>query len=136
MTLADRIVVMQGGQARAVRSPNGLLQPARSLFVAGFVGSPPMNFLPARIDDGGTLVDLAGGVDVPAPARLASPTAQGGRAVIGLRPEHVRFAAGGDGARVPGHRRARRAARLRDARAGAWWATTAAVTGRFPAEAG
>ena len=53
MTLADRIVVLQGGNLIQYDTPDGVYNRPAAKFVAGFTGSPPMNFLPARIGDGG-----------------------------------------------------------------------------------
>ena len=86
MTLADRIVVLQGGNLMQYDTPDACYDRPAAQFVAGFTGSPPMNFLPARIGDGGRVIHLAGGVDLPVPeprvaecarhlGRAASPSA-------------------------------------------------------------
>ncbi len=67
MTLADRIVVLQAGNLIQYDSPDGIYNRPAAKFVAGFTGSPPMNFLPARMGDGGRSIHLPGGVDVPVP---------------------------------------------------------------------
>ena len=74
MTMADKIVVLQGGIVEQAGSPLELYHHPRNLFVAGFIGSPKMNFLPAKVtavDGAGTTVQLAGGVEPhrPRPAR-------------------------------------------------------------------
>ena len=106
MTLADRIVVLQAGNLIQYDTPDGVYNRPAAQFVAGFTGSPPMNFLPARIGDGGRVIHLAGGVDLPVPEpRVAECARHLGRAVtFGLRPEHIALA-GPDApaaARVPG----------------------------------
>ncbi len=87
MTLADRILVMNGGIAEQIGTPLEVYQRPESLFVAGFIGSPPMNVLDARIAADGGGVVLAGGVRLP----LAHPRiGDAGRAVrLGIRPEHL-----------------------------------------------
>jgi multiple sugar transport system ATP-binding protein len=94
MTLADRVVVMNQGRIEQVGAPNELYHSPRTQFVAGFIGSPAMNFLPARLEDnGGRLqVRLTDTLALPIPdARTARYRARGkGEAVtLGLRPEHI-----------------------------------------------
>src|ERR671928_298669 len=67
MTLADKIVVLQAGVVEQAGSPLELYHHPRNLFVAGFIGSPKMNFLPARVvgvDANGTTIELANGAKV------------------------------------------------------------------------
>ena len=99
MTLADRIVVLQAGRVVQYDTPDGIYNRPAAQFVAGFTGSPPMNFLPARIGEGGRLIHLPGGVDVPVlERRVAECARHAGREVtFGLRPEHVTTARRGDG---------------------------------------
>ena len=91
MTLADRIVVLQAGNLIQYDTPDGIYNRPAAKFVAGFTGSPPMNFLPCRIGEGGRRLHLAGGVDLPVPtARVAECARHVGRALsFGLRPEHI-----------------------------------------------
>ena len=96
MTLGDRVAVMRAGIIQQVASPRILYEDPVNLFVAGFIGSPSMNFLPGRID--GETVRLPMG-DVPIPAHLRSRL-QERRAdgavrdvVVGIRPEHFEDAA-------------------------------------------
>jgi sn-glycerol 3-phosphate transport system ATP-binding protein len=100
MTLADRLIVMNSGIAEQIGSPIALYERPETVFVAGFIGSPAMNFLPATMagDGGGALV-LAGGARLPLPP---GTTAEPGREVtIGLRPEHL--AVQGEGAQFTVH---------------------------------
>ncbi|OWV84346.1 glycerol-3-phosphate ABC transporter ATP-binding protein [Rhizobium sp. R635] len=85
MTLADRIVAMHGGVVQQVGSPLELYDRPANLFVAGFIGSPGMNFLDATYDAGG--VRLKEGTIGP----LARPLAlsDGAKVTLGIRPEHV-----------------------------------------------
>ncbi len=85
MTLADRICVLEGGHARQVDTPSGLYDRPDSRFVASFIGSPPMNFLPLS-PAGDRLV--APGVSIPLPAGI--PAASLGPVVdVGLRPHEL-----------------------------------------------
>ena len=90
MTLADKIVVLNGGRVEQVGSPRELYERPASRFVAGFLGSPRMNFLPARLQTPGetSLVDtLVWGI-TPLPfdsSNLATST----QLSLGIRPEHV-----------------------------------------------
>ena len=86
MTMADRIVVMNGGVIEQVGSPLDLYDRPANLFVAGFIGSPSMNILTGRLENGSFV--LADGTAVPA-ANLAS---FGNRSIqLGVRPEHLRL---------------------------------------------
>ncbi len=68
MTLADRIAVMKGGHVEQLGTPDDIYNRPRTTFVAGFTGSPPMNFAPCRVNEAGDGVVLAGGVLLKAPA--------------------------------------------------------------------
>jgi sn-glycerol 3-phosphate transport system ATP-binding protein len=91
MTLADRLIVMNAGVADQIGTPMDVYDRPASVFVAGFIGSPSMNFLAAKVAAGGKAVEIAGlgvsGVALP----LARPTsASPGTAVaLGIRPEHL-----------------------------------------------
>jgi len=91
MTLADRIVVLQAGNLVQYDTPDGIYNRPAAQFVAGFTGSPPMNFLPCRVGEGGRTLHLAGAVDLPVSARRVAECARHvGRALtFGLRPEHI-----------------------------------------------
>jgi multiple sugar transport system ATP-binding protein len=87
MTLADRIVVLDSGRVEQVGAPMDLYRRPANLFVAGFIGSPKMNFLECAVETapgGGARVRLAGGTvaDLPHAPR-------GDRATLGIRPEHL-----------------------------------------------
>ncbi|MCC5972714.1 MAG: sn-glycerol-3-phosphate ABC transporter ATP-binding protein UgpC [Rubellimicrobium sp.] len=87
MTLADRIVVMRDGYIEQVGTPMEVFNHPANTFVATFIGSPPMNLLPGRIEGG--QVRLAGGEAVPVPARLAARVAEGLEVVLGIRPDDI-----------------------------------------------
>ncbi|MFQ4137971.1 ABC transporter ATP-binding protein [Nodosilinea sp. PGN35] len=93
MTLADKIVVLQGGVVEQVGSPLELYHHPRNLFVAGFIGSPKMNFMAVQtvgVQDSGTTVRLPGDATVTIPVQPRSLSA-GDRATLGIRPEHLRI---------------------------------------------
>ena len=85
MTLADRIVCLQGGRVAQEGTPDELYARPRTLFVASFIGSPPINLLPAVALDGE--LRLQDGQAVPLPK--GAPVAQGAGLVAGLRPEDL-----------------------------------------------
>ncbi|MGY2050416.1 ABC transporter ATP-binding protein [Methylobacterium sp. JK268] len=86
MTMADKIVVMHDGIVEQIGAPLDLYDRPDNLFVAGFIGSPAMNFMKGAVTGGQFRTD--GGLTLPLPTRGARP-AEGMRAVYGLRPEHV-----------------------------------------------
>ncbi len=94
MTLADRVVVMNGGVIEQVGTPNDLYHHPTTRFVAGFIGSPAMNFLPCRVQDGmngGLTVRVSEGIEVPIPLSRTDRYGKykGREMVLGLRPEHL-----------------------------------------------
>ncbi len=97
MTLADRLIVMNSGVADQIGTPMDVYEKPASVFVAGFIGSPAMNFLAGRVAEGRSAVELAG----TSSSRIVLPlgqttTASAGTPVaVGVRPEHLRPA--GDG---------------------------------------
>jgi multiple sugar transport system ATP-binding protein len=94
MTLADRVVVMNGGRIEQVGAPNDLYHAPATKFVAGFIGSPAMNLIPCGLEEaaGGMRLRLNGGLafDVPQ-SRAARYRPHLGRPhlLFGLRPEHI-----------------------------------------------
>jgi multiple sugar transport system ATP-binding protein len=92
MTLGDRVVVLRGGVVQQVGSPTDLYQHPTNLFVAGFIGSPAMNFLPATIE-GDSLNCGLGQIEMPDRIRRAVERAKGHEVIIGIRPEHFEDAA-------------------------------------------
>jgi len=98
MTMADKIVVLQGGIIEQAGTPLELYHHPRNLFVAGFIGSPKMNFLPAKVTgvtETGTSVQLAGGSNLTIPVR-PSRQAVGDSVTLGVRPEHMRLSTEGE----------------------------------------
>jgi multiple sugar transport system ATP-binding protein len=94
MTLGDRIVVMYDGQVQQVDAPLAVYDAPRNTFVAGFIGSPPMNLIQGEITrDGGLAFRAAGaGISVPLGPRWAETLGRraGGGVILGVRPEQVR----------------------------------------------
>jgi sn-glycerol 3-phosphate transport system ATP-binding protein len=88
MTLGDRLVVMHQGRAAQVATPMEVWARPADTYVAGFIGSPAMNFLPATLAEGGRAAALAAG-PVLRFADGPRPGAEGTPLTIGLRPEHV-----------------------------------------------
>jgi sn-glycerol 3-phosphate transport system ATP-binding protein len=84
MTLADRLIVLNGGVAEQIGRPIELYERPASLFVAGFIGSPAMNFLDATVGEGG-YATLADGTVLSAP--VGAPA--GAAVTLGIRPEHL-----------------------------------------------
>ncbi|MDE2016584.1 MAG: sn-glycerol-3-phosphate ABC transporter ATP-binding protein UgpC [Hyphomicrobiales bacterium] len=99
MTLADRIVVLRAGRVEQAGAPLELYNRPANLFVAGFIGSPKMNLLPAKaVAANAAATSLALGGDVLRDLPLAAPgIAAGADVVVGVRPEHVRIVAPGRG---------------------------------------
>ncbi|MGZ5572660.1 MAG: ABC transporter ATP-binding protein [Usitatibacter sp.] len=97
MTMADQIVVMKDGLVEQRGQPLELYDHPANLFVAGFIGSPSMNFLPGtlRRANGPARIELADGVAVPAPRDAAGSDGQ--KVVFGVRPEHLSMAGPGEG---------------------------------------
>ncbi|MBL8833700.1 MAG: sn-glycerol-3-phosphate ABC transporter ATP-binding protein UgpC [Rhodospirillales bacterium] len=92
MTMADRIVVMHDGIVEQIGTPLELYDNPQNVFVAGFIGSPAMNFLDGKAAGGG-MVELPGGVRLAASTKAAAGTA----VRVGIRPEHLDLASGGNG---------------------------------------
>ena len=97
MALADHIVVMNKGEILQADDPLGIYNFPSCVFVARFIGRPPMNLLPVdgAVSPGIDQVKVGGAV-VPVPALQA----RAARALLGVRPEHVRLAAPGEGLRA------------------------------------
>src|SRR5213082_1944952 len=91
MTLADRLIVMNAGVADQIGTPMDVYDKPASVFVAGFIGSPAMNFLAAKVGEGGKTVDLAGTGSAHVSLLLAQPTSApaGTPVALGMRPEHL-----------------------------------------------
>ncbi len=94
--MADKIVVMQNGNIEQVGAPLDLYDRPDNRFVAGFIGSPAMNFVRGRVArNGAAAVVTPEGETIPAPD--VPGMAQGREVILGMRPEHLTLAADGQG---------------------------------------
>jgi multiple sugar transport system ATP-binding protein len=85
MTLATRIVVLKGGHVQQIGTPEDIYDRPANTFVADFMGSPPMNLIPARVEGGAIVAD---GLRIDAGGRSGLPA----EVTLGLRPEHLSLA--------------------------------------------
>jgi multiple sugar transport system ATP-binding protein len=98
MTMGSRIVVMKGGVIQQAAPPLEIYRKPANRFVAGFIGSPSMNFLELEVAEG-ALVDGAAGIRIPLPDSRSAEVARSGgpTVVLGVRPEHLHLLADGEG---------------------------------------
>jgi lactose/L-arabinose transport system ATP-binding protein len=99
MTLADKIVVLRAGKVEQVGTPLSLYDDPDTMFVAGFIGSPKMNFLAAHIvsaANGQATVALAAQPQTTLTLPLSTPVSAGQKVSLGIRPEHFLSAGEGD----------------------------------------
>jgi multiple sugar transport system ATP-binding protein len=94
MTLADRVVVMNHGVIEQVGTPNDLYHHPVTRFVAGFIGSPAMNFLPCRVqagNGGGVAIRIGDKISLPVPPARVERYGKfkDKQMVLGIRPEHL-----------------------------------------------
>jgi len=99
MTLGHRLVVLNQGRVEQLGTPIELYERPSSLFVAGFIGSPAMNFAPATINAAGTAVQLDGGVAFDLPAGAFSDFCNQ-NVTLGIRPEDLALAGSEDSSRT------------------------------------
>jgi multiple sugar transport system ATP-binding protein len=92
LTLADRIAIMKSGVIQQLDDPQTIYNRPRNRFVAGFIGSPSMNFLKGELaDEGGACVFKTNGVSFSLAGYEAShPLSAGREVVLGVRPEHIK----------------------------------------------
>ncbi len=88
MTLADRVIIMEAGEIRQIGTPDQIYDDPDNLFVAGFLGSPPMNFIPGDIRDGAF---RSGGASIQAKGIADAKEAQ-----LGIRAEDIAVARPGE----------------------------------------
>ncbi|MFE5875917.1 ABC transporter ATP-binding protein [Rhodococcus sp. NPDC056506] len=101
MTLGDRVVVLRGGIVQQIGAPQELYDRPNNLFVAGFIGSPSMNFFPGQLTAEGVSTPI-GDVRLPAAAQSKiSGSGSGKDVVVGIRPEHFEDVALVDAAQAP-----------------------------------
>jgi sn-glycerol 3-phosphate transport system ATP-binding protein len=88
MTLAQRMIVMNAGRMEQIGTPDEVYQRPATTFVAGFIGSPPMNLIQGRAE--GSQFSVGGQV-----LALPAPAPRSGELILGLRPEHAQISAAG-----------------------------------------
>lgn len=91
MTMASRIVVLNFGVVQQIGTPEKIYQQPANIFVANFMGSPPMNFIHGRVEQNQFVCPSGEKIDIPNAYRkkLAEHFPNGGEVVLGIRPEHV-----------------------------------------------
>jgi sn-glycerol 3-phosphate transport system ATP-binding protein len=87
MTLGDRMIIINDGYAEQIGTPLEVYERPATRFVAGFIGSPSMNFLGVRLSTDGRQVELPGFAPLPLPNK-GLPNHAGGEVTLGIRPEH------------------------------------------------
>ncbi len=102
MTLGDRVVVMHGGVARQIGPPDELYERPANLFVAGFIGSPAMNFFPATLTPVGLRLPFGEVTLAPEASAVIAQHAKLENVIVGVRPEHL-----ADAALIDGYQRIR-----------------------------
>jgi ABC-type sugar transport system ATPase subunit len=106
MALADHIAIMDRGKVVQVGTPLEVYRRPQTTFVAAFLGNPPMNLLPCRVDVAGRRVEMNGAAldlaDAPQWPALAEQLKGGGEAILGVRPEHLAICAGQEPQAIPG----------------------------------
>ncbi len=100
MTLGDRVVVMHGGVAQQIGTPDELYERPANLFVAGFIGSPAMNFFPATLTPVGLRLPFGEVTLTPQVQEVIRQHPKPETVIVGLRPEHL-----ADAARIDGYQR-------------------------------
>lgn len=93
MTLGDRVVVMYGGIAQQIGTPEELYERPANLFVAGFIGSPAMNFFPARLTAIGLTLSFGEVTLAPEVQGVIAAHPKPENVIVGVRPEHIQDAA-------------------------------------------
>jgi multiple sugar transport system ATP-binding protein len=102
MTLGDRVVVMHGGVAQQIGTPDELYERPANLFVAGFIGSPAMNFFPATLTPTGLTLPLGEVMLTPDVQEVIAQHPKPENVIVGVRPEHL-----ADAALIDGYQRIR-----------------------------
>ncbi|CAN5695427.1 sn-glycerol-3-phosphate ABC transporter ATP-binding protein UgpC [soil metagenome] len=106
MTLADRIAIMDRGVLQQVGKPREVYHNPANMFVAGFLGSPPMNFWTGRLErdqDSLSVVSQSIRVQLPGPIAQSASLSNLGDVVIGIRPEHILVNRTQNDAGIPAH---------------------------------
>ena len=97
LTLADRVAVMRGGTIQQLDAPQTIYNKPNNLYVAGFIGSPSMNFLKGNIEGSGAKAAFKlGTLSIPLKSYLADAPLSAKAATLGVRPEHIRVNGGAE----------------------------------------
>ncbi len=98
MTMADRVAVMKGGELQAYDPPDVLYDKPRTLFVASFVGNPPMNLIDVEVSrENSNYHARTEGIDLIVPVERGEKAAGKGQVIMGIRPEDITIASTGSG---------------------------------------
>jgi len=97
MTMGTRIALLKDGVVQQFGSPREIYEAPANLYVARFIGTPPMNLLQATVNADGSALALGGEAAMPLPAHLRGLAAPGAAVVLGLRPNALTVARGGQG---------------------------------------
>ncbi|WP_420476784.1 sn-glycerol-3-phosphate import ATP-binding protein UgpC [Noviherbaspirillum sp. ST9] len=89
MTLGQRMIVMNAGRAEQIGTPTEVYGKPATTFVAGFIGSPPMNLLPGKVSSDGTRFELGNGASAALP--VPAGALQSRECILGIRPEHMQL---------------------------------------------
>ena len=92
MTMGDRIAVMNNGKIQQIATPLEIYNHPANLFVAEFIGSPPINFLPVEVVNGVKLIHKYFELDLPAAWTSAIKKSQAKSLILGIRPQHLHLA--------------------------------------------
>ena len=96
MTLGDRLIILEDGYVQQIGSPLEVYERPATRFVAGFIGSPAMNFFDAQLSNNGLAVELPGS-DTLSLSNSGQPDIGGQKIILGIRPEHFKLAEEGAG---------------------------------------
>jgi len=96
MTLGDRLIILEDGYVQQIGSPLEVYERPATRFVAGFIGSPAMNFFDAQLSSNGLAVELPGSDTLPL-SNSGQPDIGGQKVILGIRPEHFKLAEEGAG---------------------------------------
>ncbi|HEY6618377.1 MAG TPA: sn-glycerol-3-phosphate ABC transporter ATP-binding protein UgpC [Steroidobacteraceae bacterium] len=90
MTMGDQLVVLREGRVEQIGSPLDIYRRPATVFVGGFIGSPSMNFLSGRVDNGGRHIRVADAINISLPG-VGLVSQEGHDLIVGIRPEHFRI---------------------------------------------
>ena len=96
MTLGDRLIILEDGHVQQIGSPLEVYERPATRFVAGFIGSPAMNFFDAQLSNNGMAVELPGSDSLPL-SNSGLPDFGGQKVILGIRPEHFALTEEGAG---------------------------------------